>query len=172
MTALQAHRGCSCHVECLQHLSALSSLESWHRLLRPLAGGGGAGRPSRWGTYHIWYRKSDCSGLCSWHSSRAALLSLIRASSLWLSSGRVIAAWQGHSTMSTASPSTPRVPVSSSDGRGAERTGVQEGTQPGGACRGAFGGNLGPPSETCSHEPTPFPRFAGQRGSPSCSAVA
>lgn len=61
--------------------------DSHHAGDKPGSGGGGA--------YHIWCRKSDCRGLRSWHSSRAALLSLIRASSLWLSSGSSITAWQG-----------------------------------------------------------------------------
>lgn len=47
------------------------------------------------GTYHIWCRRSDCNGFCSWHSSTAALLSRMRASSLWISSGKVITAWLG-----------------------------------------------------------------------------
>lgn len=46
-------------------------------------------------TYHIWCRRSDCNGFCSWHSSTAALLSRMRASSLWVSSGKVITAWLG-----------------------------------------------------------------------------
>lgn len=55
------------------------------------------------GTYHIWYRKSDCNGHGSWHSSRAALLSLIRASSLWFSSGSAVTAWQVRGTMGNRS---------------------------------------------------------------------
>lgn len=46
-------------------------------------------------TYHIWCRMSDCNGFCSWHSSTAALLSRMRPSSLWASSGKVSTAWLG-----------------------------------------------------------------------------
>lgn len=113
------------------------------------------GQLSWQGTYHIWCRRLDCNGLGFWHSSRAALLSLINASSLWFSSGSTITAWQGHGHHSAPGHQGSLCPLV----KGMVMWGWVAGDQePGGdaameSCLGAFGGSQGPPSEICTYEP-------------------